>query len=323
MKAVYTTCSFNHIGRALSLEGSVFGHSPDTRFFIGLIDQTDDLPEKEGHEFISAADIGIPYFGEMCAKYGPMELSSALKPFFADHIFRAYPEITEMIYLDSDILVFHDLQVIFDHLETHSILLTPHTFTSIASGNGYDDRNFLRCGVYNAGFFAVKNSVDGRAFLNWWMGKLRNEGFYDSKRGMFADQLWLNLVPVYFNGVKILVDPGCNVAYWNLHERQITKKDGKFFVNGDRPLVFYHFSGAAMDCLDSDRLSVHHKAYSFTARPDVRPLFEQYIDELTSKEFGKYSAYYTVNSRIKVRSPLLIRFLGLYKSLLKRLIYAR
>ena len=40
-------------------------------------------------------------------------------------------------------------------------------------------------------------------------------------RNMFTDQRWVDFVPSLFDHL-ILKDPGCNVAYWNLHGRELT-----------------------------------------------------------------------------------------------------
>ena len=34
--------------------------------------------------------------------------------------------------------------------------------------------------------------------------------------GVYTDQRWCDLVPALFDGVKVLRDPGLNVASWNL-----------------------------------------------------------------------------------------------------------
>src|ERR1017187_7472506 len=43
---------------------------------------------------------------------------------------------------------------------------------------------------------------------------------------MFVDQKWINLAPCFFENVKILKQPGCNMAFWNLHERHLSSEGG-------------------------------------------------------------------------------------------------
>ena len=58
---------------------------------------------------------------------------------------------------------------------------------------------------------------------------------------MFTDQRWVDFAPSFFDHF-ILKDPTYNVAYWNLHERDLEWTDGRYLVNG-QPLTFFHFSG--------------------------------------------------------------------------------
>ena len=59
---------------------------------------------------------------------------------------------------------------------------------------------------------------------------------------MFTDQKWCDLVPAYFDNVKIVRDPGYNVASWNISQRKIEFDDlGNILVNGSK-LKFFHFT---------------------------------------------------------------------------------
>jgi hypothetical protein len=67
-------------------------------------------------------------------------------------------------------------------------------------------------------------------------------GFNDVPFGTFVDQKWIDLVPAFFDKVCILKHPGCNIAYWNLHERTLSQGKDAILVN-NQPLCFFHFSG--------------------------------------------------------------------------------
>lgn len=324
MNAIYTICTYNHIARAFSLADSVYQYSPETHFIICLIDKiADDIELPHGTELITAEDMQLSFLDEMCTKYSTLELNSALKPYFASFIFEKKQNLEQLIFLDSDILLFDDLKPVYDSLIKSSIILTPHSLSTIPEGYDFDDRIFLRSGLYNAGFFALKRDSYAFSFLEWWMRKLRNECFFDSKRGMFAEQLWLNLVPLYFEGVHILKHAGCNVAYWNLHERRIDQIEGRYFINGTQPLIFFHFSGASIKCLEENNLSEHQKRYTFTNRPDVLPLFRLYIESLKKHSFEKFSQYYTFNSKLKTRSGIIKWVAEMYKKGVKKLFYIK
>ena len=60
--------------------------------------------------------------------------------------------------------------------------------------------------------------------------------------GLFVDQRWCDHVPALFDKVKVVRDPGYNVASWNLSTRTVNVgKDGAITVNGV-PLRFWHFT---------------------------------------------------------------------------------
>lgn len=323
MNAIYTVCSYNHLGRALSLADSVNTNCQGVKFIFCLIDTVDFNLIPEGIELIMARDMNLSFLNELCSKYSPLELNSALKPYFGNYIFEKYKELDKLIFLDSDILLFDDLHPVYDSLSACSIVLTPHSMSTIPNSTDFDDRIFLRSGIYNAGFFGLKRDQNSKSFLDWWMGKLRNECFFDSKRGMFAEQLWLNLVPLYFEGVDILKHEGCNVAYWNLHERTLSEKDGVFYVNGNVPLIFFHYSGASVSCIEENKVSQHQLRYTFTNRPDVFAVFKLYTESLKKHSFEKFNQVYTLNSNFRTQSTFVKAVGEFYKKVVKKLFYIK
>lgn len=306
MRIVYTTCSLNHLGQALSLGHSLKTYNPDVTFLIGLADKINGRIDKTTLPFgiVEAAALGLEYLDEMSGKYTTIELNCALKPHFAAHFLETYAA-DKLIYLDSDILVFNSIDHIFECLDEHDIVLTPHLTSSLPAGKMPNDRDFLNAGIYNAGFFAVKKSIEALRFIDWWKGKLRNECYMRFCEGMFVDQLWLNLAPLYFNNVLILKDPGCNVAYWNLHERRITETGGVYYVNGVRPLVFYHFSGADKQCLEKGEISKYQDRHRFDDRPDILPLFRCYVEMMEKNSSSVYAAFHCYYSNTGGLSALI------------------
>ena len=66
------------------------------------------------------------------------------------------------------------------------------------------------------------------------------------ERGLFVDQAYLDLLPIYFESVKILRHRGCNVANWNQIECQREENQpGVITINGF-PLVFIHFTASTI-----------------------------------------------------------------------------
>ncbi|RZK27234.1 MAG: glycosyl transferase [Flavobacterium sp.] len=281
MTIAYTVCSANYLPFAKSLADSLVQHNPDYRFVIGLADTYRDYDSAffAPHQIIPVHEMHISSLDEMNAKYTMFELSCALKPFVAEYLFQTNNTCDAVFYFDSDILLYGRLSLAETMLQNHSILLTPHISTpQVSNGSIETELDVLRTGLYNAGFFGLRRAETTMRFLNWWKERLKDYCFNDAAHGLFVDQLWLDIVPLYFRDTFILYDPGYNLAYWNFNERQIEKKEGRYIVNETSPLAFFHYSGYDID--KPDVISKHQKAHSFDDRPQYKLLFENYASAI-------------------------------------------
>lgn len=276
-KIIFTTCTAAYLAQAKSLGDSILQTNPGYRLCIGLVDKMDgrfDPAFFAPHEIIPVALLSIPPFADMQSRYSLLELSCALKPWFALYLLEKY-KTGQIIYMDTDIRLTGSLVYLEEELSRHSILLTPHIMSPLpADDKRPHETAILKTGIYNAGFFAVKNDENGNAFLNWWRDILVDYCYEDSSRGLASDQSWLNFVPLFFKNVKIIDHPGCNVAYWNMHERKLEKAGESLIVNTEFPLLFFHFSGYSMK--NPALISRHQDRFKLTDNPVVAELFRIY-----------------------------------------------
>lgn len=289
MIIVFTVCSYNYLAQAITLGDSLLKYNPEFKFIIGLVDRKNDLiyNSKNLYEIIEVEDIGIPYFTEMVLRYNIVELNTSVKPSYFKYLFSKFnPD--SIIYLDPDIQVFAQLDNLKKELEHNDIVLTPHFLTPINDDKWQAEEDFLNSGLYNLGFIAIHNTQNGMNMINWWAERLRNKAFIDFKRGLFTDQIWINFVPLFFQRVKILSNLGYNVAYWNLHERAITLKNGNYYVNDKQPLVFYHF--ASFRPLDPEKISTGQSRFTFQNRPDIVALFRNYCNLVFNNNYKMWSS---------------------------------
>jgi hypothetical protein len=291
MKVVFTLCSNNYLAQAKTLGDSVIEHNPDYQFVIGLVDRNRadvDYDFFRPHRIIEVGEVGIPNFSELYQRYGIIELNTAVKPFVFQYLFESFDNLQGAIYLDPDIMVFNSLDSIYEELDRHSMVLTPHALSPVPFDDHRPQENvFLAYGIYNLGFIAVANVPEGRKFLEWWSERTFHLGDISAERGLFVDQLWLNLATVFFENVKVSYHPGRNVAYWNLHERNISRENGILAVNEEFPLVFYHFS--SYNFADASSMSRHQDRFSFESRPDVAELFETYRKNVAANKHEYFS----------------------------------
>ena len=108
---------------------------------------------------------------------------------------------------------------------------------------------------------------------------MRLFGNVDAKQGHFYDQIWLNAAPAFIPDLFVLRHRGYNAANWNLHERKLLKEDGKYFINAtEEALVFFHFSHLKEQNLPF--IASYNKDFTLDNRPDIKPIFETYIENL-------------------------------------------
>lgn len=243
----YTSINNNYLPKARILATSVKKHCPDVKFSLVLADnlpQEVNMDQEPFDEIITLEELEIPVENLQLwvFQHTAVELCTAIK---GQALVRFLEEGSDaVIYLDPDIVVFDDLTELNKLLNIYDVILTPHQTAPENSKQDIINNEIcsLQHGVYNFGFYAVKNSPNGLQFARWWRDRLIDFCYDDIPNGIFTDQRWGDLVPALFDGVYIWKDPGCNVATWNLTNRCITKNGDNLFVN-DCKLKFYHFSG--------------------------------------------------------------------------------
>lgn len=276
--AVFTIASKNYLAYARTLLKSVCEYHPEIDLYLLLVDDlgVDFDPGLEAFNVVEVKDIALPDFKAMTFKYDVVEFNTAVKPFFLGNLIdKGYRKV---IYLDPDIMLFNPLAPILDLLDEKSIVLTPHITRPIPRDDPFrpSELSHLISGTYNLGFIAVSACDATREFISWWSLKCAESCYNEPETGIFVDQKWINHVPGLFPDVHILRHPGCNMAYWNLHERILDK----MLVNGEYQLIFYHFSGISVD--DLNALSKHQSKWTLELRPDLREIFEIYRERLTA-----------------------------------------
>jgi hypothetical protein len=278
MRVIFTICSNNYLHQAQTLGKSVKMNCSNSKFYIGL---ADELDERINYAEIDAEIIPIksiePTVNYLIQKYNIIEFNTAIKPRYFEY-FLHETEANEITYLDPDVCLFGDPNDVTSQYSDAEIFLTPHILTPIP----FDDKKpdeplFLNYGLYNLGFIHIKKGSHSVKLIDWWKQRTYKKGYDNPAIGLFTDQLWMNLTPLLFSRVHILTHMGLNMAPWNLHERALTSVDGKFVVNSDQPLIFYHFSGFA---INEWKLHKDYNRFTFNNRPDIIALYTEYKNRL-------------------------------------------
>lgn len=283
----FTLCSNNYLAFAKTLADSFIEQHPDSKFIIGIADKRDDSIDYsffEPHELIFVHDVPNLEVDRMADAYNIIEFNTSVKPFYFDYIFKSRKDVETVIYLDPDIKCFDSLQPLKEAIGEKSVGLTPHITTPLSNENFMIEKRMLNFGIYNLGFCWMNRSDNTQAFINWWMERLDENCKQDLKNGVFVDQLWVNLIPIYFkDDVHISYDLGLNMAYWNFHERKLNQVDDTHWMVNDKfKLKFFHFSSYKVERPD---LVSKYTNYTFAERPDVVNLFKNYHADLTKNRY--------------------------------------
>jgi hypothetical protein len=296
-RAVVTIVSRNYLAQSLILCDSLAEHhGDDVSRYIFVIDELSRdaaaAVASRGIQLLSPSDLAIPGFRALVFAYNVVEACTAVKPFVLSSLLgRGHRKV---IYLDPDIRCYDRLDAAWSALDEADIVLTPHATTPLPSaGAPFDDRLFLRFGVYNLGFIGVATAAR-RPFLEWWSARLLRFGVARARESLFVDQKWIDLAPAFFPRTWILRHLGYNVAYWNLHERRLCPADKGFqVVESGEPLVFFHFSSPDLKNLRLVSKSIlgapGEHLYSLAHRSDISPLFEEYAALLKRNGHETYS----------------------------------
>lgn len=255
--------------------------NPEIDFYVLIVDRKDsDFAIKSGFDrIVWVEDLGVPNFLHLAFKFDILELNTDVKPFMLKQLIGSYDYV---FYLDPDIFVYGSMQDLVERLKEQTAIITPHAISPIEDDKKPSEIDFMRAGIYNLGFFGARSCPESLRLLDWWGRRCADLGYNDSRQGLFVDQKFVDLVPSFFDGVIIERSPVYNVAYWNLHERDVNAHDPAYpFVN-DLPLVFFHFSGLSVEPPSEPRLEIskYQNRSDFSKRPDVKPLFDRYRAKL-------------------------------------------
>ena len=246
----YTSFSFSYLSRARVLAMTLKSLHPDWSVWAVIVDK-----EPEGFVFDLTAENfdNVLFFGDLFGEeseswlfgHDIVEACTAVKGRAARY-FLDRSDCDKLLYFDPDIAVFNLMDDVSSMLNSSSIVLTPHQVDPEPKGETWaikdNEVSSLKHGVFNLGFVAVANDGEGIRFSQWWDDRLRDWCHDRLDVGVFVDQKWCNLVPCFFENVKIIRDPGYNVASWNLSQRKMHYDDSGAALINNRPLRFFHFT---------------------------------------------------------------------------------
>jgi lipopolysaccharide biosynthesis glycosyltransferase len=254
--AITSIITSNYIAQALTLYSYIKESNPNTHFLVLIIGEADVLPRQlpEGPEWM--------YWDTIYDKETRLRLASEYVPFELvcvtrgrlHHYLATQRSFDKWIMLDVDIGVLASLDPMWQALDSSCIVLTPHTSKPVSTQQAVPhEANILKSGLFNGGVVGMKRSETAKLSSQWLSERLEAYGHAYAHRQVmglpnyndfeFADQIWLNLMYLYFRAeTKIMGEEIFNLGHWNLHQGDLEYRDGLAYFNGERVLIA-HFSG--------------------------------------------------------------------------------
>lgn len=182
-------------------------------------------------------------------------------------------QLDHCTYLDADLYFFSSPDVLFDELDSSSVLITEHRYTP-----KYDQSEMS--GIYCVQFMYFKNDKDGMECLNWWIDACIEWCYAIPEDGKFGDQKYLDDWTERFKGIHVLENLGGGVAPWNIQQYTFRKENGNLIgeeieSKKEFQLVFYHFHDVKL--LDDQKVDL---GYYYLRKSDIELLYKPYLREL-------------------------------------------
>ena len=268
----------NYLPYALLTADSFRRHHPDIPAFLLLADGEKADAALFPGTTVLLADLGLAHAGWYSAKFTASEFANSLKPVFLAYLAR-FSQFA--VYLDCDVAVFSRFDEMIQALEQSDLVLTPHMLAPLPRPEQFHLRpsrsDIFNSGLINAGCFAIRLRPCA-VFLHAWRDANLAPGAFYAPAGYQTDQQHLNWALINVPNTVVLREPRYNLAYWNLHERDLWVDDAGEYRVGEKPLAFFHFSG--YDIEQPLLLSRHDSRNSVYNLPTVASLLSWYSHQL-------------------------------------------
>lgn len=293
-KYFYSIATHNYLSQLMCACDSFNEHNDDTYNYIFVIDAKKEhiinlnnkfINYKNKLEFFCIDDVERykDQFKKCSEYYDNFEMSCFSKIIAAAYIFSKMDSDDILIFSDADLYFKESIQPLIDEMNTKDILLTPHI--NYPEEDSMFEQEYLIHGWINAGFMIFrKGNIKVEEIFSWLIDRIFYRGFNAPYLYMFVDQSWISSLPFLFKDNVVISNNQCaNVAYWNLNERKVSKKNNQFYIN-DKSLIFFHFSG--YDKNQKEILSKHYRLDKLKEDfQEIRELIYEYNERLENNRY--------------------------------------
>jgi hypothetical protein len=287
--AVGCVVTGNYTPHAKMLYNYIATSNPSLRFVALVIGERERLASKlpTGPEWIFWDELFSNQERlDLASKYTAFELSCVARGRLHEFLWDQN-KAAMWVVLDTDMIVLSNLGPLWKELSNYTGIVTPHL--SKPGQSAERELNSLNAGVYNAGFLAFRRCDESIAAIKWLKNRLENYGYASLQRRekgltdphgfLFVDQIWLNFLPSYFEGILARGLPEWNLGHWNLIDGALTKdtEDEEYLYDG-RVVMIAHLSGVPIE--NPEYVSIHAPWYREFPDPVWADLARDYLVKL-------------------------------------------
>jgi len=265
----------NYVFKALVLHRSLLRHCPSFHLTAFCFDE-ESRRVIERLALPQVSTVGLDeleaFDAELLSVKGdrsPVEYYWTATPSLPQYVFGTRPEVSEVTYLDADLMFFSDPEPLFRELGDDSVLITPHRFSPELAHHAIN-------GIYNVQFMTFRRDERGLEALNWWHDRCIEWCYYRLEDGKLGDQKYLDDWPERFEGIHVLRHKGGGLAPWNITQYDVHEEHGGVHVDGDL-LVFFHYHRLRL--LEQGSFMWRPAGYYISAE-NRRLIYDPYIAEL-------------------------------------------
>lgn len=270
-----TFCSKSYIPQALALLESLNIHfSKPILLFMPLDDQSKEVFSElarvqENLQILDNSDLlkSLRQFAE--EGRDNKEAIWAVKPLIIRSAILNCERGDLLFYCDADLFFFRSIgmaQMVGD------VILSKQMFQE-------SFKTHSKYGIYSAGFVGFKRTLHGVNALDWWIQRCQESTKSDLSKGIYADQKYLDQIPLLFSNVQILENISINQGLWALDKNTRIEKGPKI---ENEQIELFHFHGVRLSKL-LIQTDIRRYSSDIDSNAVFRFIYKPYLEVLRRK----------------------------------------
>ena len=272
---VYTTAfDLKYLTRGIAMVQSLLEYSPHSMVAVLCLDTGTESAVRELSTLrpiavLTLDDMNQQIVNQIRSDRPYREFCWTLSALLCEyHLTRGHEEV---VYLDADLYFFSDPEPVLQESRKGDVAAIKHRFPDRL-------KKYEINGLFNVQWVYFANTLIGRTACRTWFEQCVESCAYLPKKGIVGDQKYLDQWPELYPTFVEIKNPGAGVAPWNHEIGRPYRKESIWRVDGETPLVFYHFHG--LKIYNNGHIDMSGAIYSTALKLPIE-LYREYIGALT------------------------------------------